>query len=44
MRVSAYVYHCLWWHEVTHFFKALRYKPEGRGFDYRWSHWNFSVI
>jgi hypothetical protein len=22
---------------------ALRYKPEGRGFDSRWSHWNFSV-
>jgi hypothetical protein len=20
---------------------ALRYKPEGRGFDYRWCHWNF---
>jgi hypothetical protein len=24
-------------------FKALRYKPEGRGFDSRWCHWNFSV-
>jgi hypothetical protein len=23
--------------------KALRYKPEGRGFDSRWCHWNFSV-
>jgi hypothetical protein len=23
--------------------EALRYKPEGRGFDSRWSHWNFSV-
>jgi hypothetical protein len=23
--------------------KALCYKPEGRGFDSRWSHWNFSV-
>ena len=21
---------------------ALRYKPEGRGFDSRWRHWNFS--
>ena len=21
--------------------KALRYKPEGRGFDFRWCHWNF---
>jgi hypothetical protein len=24
-------------------FKALRYKPEGRGFDFRWFHWDFSV-
>jgi hypothetical protein len=24
--------------------EALRYKPEGRGLDSRWSHWNFSVI
>jgi hypothetical protein len=23
--------------------KALRYKPEGHGFDSRWFHWNFSV-
>jgi hypothetical protein len=22
---------------------ALCYKPEGRGFDSRWSHWNFSL-
>jgi len=22
--------------------EALRYKPEGRGFDSRWCHWNFS--
>jgi hypothetical protein len=24
--------------------EALRYKPEGRGFDSRWCHWNFSLI
>jgi hypothetical protein len=24
-------------------FEALRYKPEGRGFDSRWYHWNFSL-
>jgi hypothetical protein len=24
--------------------EALLYKPEGRGFDSRWSHWNFSLI
>ena len=23
--------------------EALRYKPEGRGFDFRWCHWNFSL-
>jgi hypothetical protein len=22
---------------------APRYKPEGRGFDSRWCHWNFSL-
>jgi hypothetical protein len=24
-------------------FKALRYKPAGRGFDSQWCHWNFST-
>jgi hypothetical protein len=24
-------------------FKALQYKPAGRGFNSRWCHWNFSV-
>jgi hypothetical protein len=23
--------------------EALRYKPEGRGVDSRWCHWNFSL-
>jgi hypothetical protein len=23
--------------------RSLRYKPEGRGFDSRWCHWNFSL-
>jgi hypothetical protein len=23
--------------------EALRYKPEGRGFDSRWCRWNFSL-
>jgi hypothetical protein len=23
--------------------EALRYKPEGRGIDYRWCHWNVSL-
>jgi len=27
---------------VTQAVEALRYKPEGSGFDSRWSHWDFS--
>jgi hypothetical protein len=23
--------------------EALRYKPEGRGIDFRWCHWNLSL-
>ena len=33
----------LWGHEVAQLVEALRYKPEGRGFDSRWCHWNFSL-
>jgi hypothetical protein len=28
---------------VAQLIEALPYKPEGRGFDSPWSHWNFSV-
>ena len=28
---------------VSQLVEALRYKPEGRGFDSRWCHWNFSL-
>jgi hypothetical protein len=28
---------------VAQLVEALRYKTKGRGFDYRWSHWNISV-
>ena len=28
---------------VPQLVEALRYKPEGRGSNSRWSHWNFSV-
>jgi hypothetical protein len=28
---------------VAQLIEALRYKPEGRGFDSRWCHWNFSL-
>jgi len=30
-------------HAVTQLVEALRYKPEGRGFDARWCHCNFSL-
>jgi hypothetical protein len=32
-----------WGYAVAQLVEALHYKPEGRGFDSRWSHWNFSV-
>jgi len=28
---------------VAQIVEALRYKPEGRGFDSRWCHWIFSL-
>jgi hypothetical protein len=28
---------------VAQLVDALRYKPEGRGFDSRWCHWKFSL-
>jgi hypothetical protein len=28
---------------VAQLVEALRYKPEGSGFDSRWYHWNFSL-
>jgi hypothetical protein len=31
----------LWGHAVVQLVDALRYKPEGRGFNSRWCHWNF---
>ena len=30
-------------HVVAQLVEALRYKPEGRGFDSLWWHWNFSL-
>jgi len=29
-------------HAIAQLVEALRYKSEGRGFDSRWCHWNFS--
>ena len=31
------------WYAVAQLVEALRYKPEGGGFDARWCHWNFSL-
>jgi len=28
---------------VAQLVEALRYKPEGRRFDFQWCHWNFSL-
>jgi len=28
---------------VAELVEALGYKPEGRGFDFRWYHWNSSL-
>ena len=30
-------------HTVAQLVEALRYKPEGSGFDSQWCHWNFSL-
>jgi len=35
--------HFCWGHAVAQLVEALRYKPEGCGFDSRWCHWNFSL-
>jgi hypothetical protein len=32
-----------WGHPVAQLVEALCYKPEGRGFDSRCCHWNFSL-
>jgi hypothetical protein len=30
-----------WVHAMAQLVEALRYKPEGSGFDFRWCHWIF---
>jgi len=32
----------IWGRAVAQLVEPLRYKSEGRGFDSRWCHWNFS--
>ena len=38
-----YYYIIIWGHAVAQLVEALLYKPEGRGFDSRWCHWNCSL-
>jgi len=42
LNYSTYHIHCRG-HAVAQLVEALRYKPEGRGFDSRWRHWNFPL-
>jgi len=45
-RIASYFEILLWLkkgYAVTQLVEALRYKAEGRGFDSRWCHWNFSL-
>ena len=35
--------HSFMGHAVAQLVEALRYNPEGRGFDSRWYHWIFSL-
>jgi hypothetical protein len=37
------LYHCYTGHAVAQLVEALRYKLEGRGFDFRWGHWDLSL-
>jgi len=41
-KVLFYMYYVCYigWHAVVQLVEALRYEPEGRGFDSRWCHWN----
>ena len=45
VRVSSlqYIYSPTRYTAVAQLVEALRYKSEGRGFDSRWCHWNFSL-
>jgi len=45
IRMNLYfIYIIILGHAVEQLVEALRYKSEGRGFDSRWCHWNFSLI
>ena len=42
-RVNLLLYQDVWGHAVAQLVEALRYKPEGSGFDPRWCNRNFSL-
>ena len=42
-RAFSYGYYEMSGYAVAQLVEALRYKPEGRGFDSRWCHWYFSL-
>ena len=42
-RTSLGIGRCTTGHAVTQLAEALRYKPEGCGFDSRWVYWDFSL-
>ena len=42
-RLNRLVYYEIGEHAVTQLVEALRYMPEGHGFDSRLCHWNFSL-
>jgi hypothetical protein len=44
MRYKCNILKILTGHAVAQLVESLRYKPEGRGFDFRMCHWNFSLI
>jgi hypothetical protein len=41
LQINVYIY--IVGHAVTQLVEVLRHKPEGRGYDSRWCHWNFSL-
>jgi len=40
---SFFTLNVVWGYAVAQLVEALRYKPEGRGFDSRWYNWTFSL-
>ena len=43
LRTKCTKFMVLLWYAVAQLVEALRYKPEVRGFVYRWGHWDFSL-